>query len=74
MPINSHCSVCNLINNCISNGLPERCYVNQLLDKVAKTQRVVIKAEFAVKCWDQGFGTPQAMPELKQSLAELDSL
>lgn len=33
LPINVYCTVCNLVNNCITNGLPERCYVNKLLTR-----------------------------------------
>lgn len=31
LPINSHCATCELQENCIANGLPERCYINNLL-------------------------------------------
>ena len=40
--------------------------------ELAKMQGVVVAAGYAVKCWDQGFGTPQAMPELKKALVALE--
>jgi hypothetical protein len=33
---------------------------------------VAYAATYAVECWDKGFGTPQAMPELKQALVNLE--
>jgi len=42
--------------------------------QVAKMQGAILAAEYAVKCWDQGFGTPQAIPELKQALADLEGM
>lgn len=72
LPINSHCSVCNLVNNCITNGLPERCYINQLLEKIMKMQRVVENAKFLLRINQNGCMSQIGESELAQALAELE--
>ncbi len=43
--MNCNCGMCGLVNDCIAGGLPERCYVNGLLEIQIRMESKIDKLE-----------------------------
>ena len=40
-----NCGICGIVNDCIANGLPERCYVNKLLNIIIELENNVQRCD-----------------------------